>query len=412
MDVLHARCSGLDIHQKLIVACVRLAEPGQSVRAETRRFGTMLADLEALKSWLQEQGVTHVAMESTGVYWKPVYNVLEGPFTLLLVNAQHVKALPGRKTDQQDAAWLAQLLQHGLLRGSFVPDRAQRELRELTRYRTALVRERATAVNRLAKTLEGANVKLGAVASNIVGVSGRAILDELVAGTTGAAALADLARGQLRTKRPALERALAGRFGAHQRFLVAEQLAHLDELDERVARLDAAVAERLRPFDPTITRLDAIPGVGRRTAEILLAELGTDMTQFPSARHCASWAGLCPGQRESAGQQASGKTRRGDPWLRSALVEAARAASRSKGTYLGAQYRRLAARRGGNKAALAVAHSILGIAYHLLREDTEFRDLGATYFDQRDRTAVERRLIRRLEGLGNTVTITPIGPAA
>jgi transposase len=412
MDVLQERCCGLDVHKKTVVACrITPGADGQLEKA-IRTFGTMTADLEALAAWLAEAGCTQVAMESTGVYWKPVWNVLEGRFALLLVNARHVKAVPGRKTDVRDCEWLADLLRHGLLRGSFVPDRAQRELRELTRYRTALGRERATAVNRLHKTLEGANVKLGAVASDLLGRSGRAILEHLVGGTTDPAALAELARGRLREQRPALRQALAGSFGAHQQFLVAEQLAHIDELDERLARLDAEVAERLRPVDAAVEALDTIPGVGRRTAEILLAEVGPDLGRFPTAGHLASWAGMCPGNHESAGKQHSGKMRKGSKWLRAALIEAAQAAARTKSTYLAAQYRRLATRRGRRRAVAAVGHSILVIAYQLLRHGTTYQELGGNYFDERDRQAVERRLVRRLEQLGHKVILAPADPAA
>jgi transposase len=412
MDLIHERCGGLDVHLKSVVACRLTPGPDGQVEKAVRTFGTMTADLEELAAWLADGGCTHVAMESTGVYWKPVWNVLEGRFTLLLVNARHVKAVPGRKTDVRDCEWLADLLRHGLLRGSFVPDRAQRELRELTRYRTALVRERATGVNRLRKTLEGANVKLGAVASNVLGRSGREILDALVAGTPAPTELAELARGRLRAKLPALRRALAGSFGPHQQFLVAEQLAHIDELDERVARLDAEVAERLRPVDDAIARLDTIPGVGRRTAEILLAEIGPDMQRFPSAGHLASWAGMCPGNHQSAGKQRSGKMRKGSAWLRAALIEAAQAAARSKTTDLAAQYRRLATRRGRKRAIAAVGHTILVVVYQLLRHETIYQELGGNYFDERDQQRVERRLVKRLERLGYQVSLAPADPAA
>jgi transposase len=340
-----------------------------------------------------------------------LWNLLEDRFTLLLANAQHVKQVPGRKTDVRDCEWLADLLRHGLLRASFVPERPQRELRELTRYRTALIRERAAEVNRLQKTLEGANLKLGDVASNVLGVSGRAMLQALVAGTTAPEALAELAKGRLREKRPALERALRGRLGPHQRFLLAEQLCHIDTLDEGIARVSAEIAERLRPFEAELARLDGIPGVGRRTAEVLIAEIGTDMTRFPTAGHLASWAGLCPGNRQSAGKRLSGKTRDGNRWLRAALTEAAQAVARTRGTYLAAQYRRLAARRGKHKAAVAVAHTILVIAYHLLADGVDYAELGGNYFDERDRQLVERRLVRRLETLGYEVTLTPRTPA-
>jgi transposase len=408
MRVVHERCCGLDVHKKTVAACVLGPGADGQVRKTVRSFGTMTDDLEQLASWLAAEGVTHVAMESTGVYWKPIWNLLEGRFALLLVNAQHIKAVPGRKTDVRDCEWIAGLLQHGLLQPSFVPDRAQRELRELTRYRTSLLQERSAVVNRLQKVLEGANIKLAAVASDVVGVSARRMLEQLVAGATDAAALAALAKGKLRAKLADLERALAGQFGPHQRFLVAQQLAHLDFLDECVARVSAEIETRTRPLAEAISRLDTIPGVGRRTAEILVAEIGTDMSRFPTAAHLASWAGICPGSDESAGKRRSGRTRKANPWLRTALVEAAQATARTADTYLAAQYRRLAARRGRKKATIAVGHTLLVIAYHLLRDpDRVYRELGGTYFDDRDRQAVERRLVRRLERLGYSVALTP-----
>jgi transposase len=315
--------------------------------------------------------------------------------------------VPGRKTDVLDAEWLADLLQHGLLRGSFIPSAAQRAVRELTRYRATLVAERVRHVERLHKVLEGTNIKLAAVATDIVGVSGRRILQALLAGVSDPAQLAELAKGRLRAKRAALEQALQGRIQAHQAFLIAELLAHVDYLDEAIARVSQEVAERMRPFEEDIARLDTIPGINRRVAEDVLAEIGTDMTRFASARHLASWAGMCPGNDESAGKRRSGRTRKGSPWLRALLVQAAHAAARKKGTYLGAQYRRLAARRGKSRAAVAVGHSILVILYHMLRDGTLYHDLGPRYFDERDRQAVERRLIRRLEGLGYKVTLEP-----
>jgi transposase len=412
MDVLYERCCGLDVHKKTVVACVLTpGRPGQPQK-EVRTFGTMTADLLALADWLGAAEVTHVAMESTGVYWQPVWNLLEDRFTLLLANAQQVQQVPGRKSDVRDCEWLAQLLRHGLVRASFVPPRPQRELRELTRYRTALVRERSTAINRLQKTLEGANLKLAAVASNVVGLSGRQMLGALVAGTTDAATLAGLAQGKLRAKRPQLEQALAGTFGAHQRFLVAQHLTHLDSLDEQIAAVSAEIAERLRPFDEALDRLDGIPGIGRYTAEVLLAELGTDMSRFPTARHAASWAGLCPGQHESAGKRRSGKTRKANPWLRTALVEAAQGAARTQGSYFAAHYRRIARRRGRKRALVAVAHSLLIRVYYLLRRGATYEDVGESYFDERDHDRLQRHHVHKLEQLGFTVALTPKDPAA
>ena len=412
MDVVHPRCCGLDVHKQTVVACVLLSEPtGGPPQRTVRTFGTMTDELLALADWLAAEGITHVAMEATGSYWKPIWNLLESSFALLLANAQQIKAVPGRKTDVKDAEWIADLLRHGLLRPSFVPDRAQRELRELTRYRTSLVQERAAEASRLQKTLEGANLKLGDVASNVLGRSARAMLEQLVAGQTDVGVLAQLARGRLRTKIPQLERALAGRVAPHQRFLLAQQLAHLDYLAEAIERVSAEVAERLRPVEAAVERLDTIPGVGRRTAEILVAEIGLDMGRFPTAGHLASWAGMCPGHDESAGKRRSGRTRRGSPWLRQALVEAAQAAGRTRGTYLSTQYHRLAARRGKKKAVIAVGHTILVIAYHLLARGQVYEELGPDFFERRDRATIERRSVRRLEALGYRVTLEPLAPA-
>src|SRR5258707_10991492 len=383
MEVVYERCCGLDVHKRTVVACLLVPGPAGAPSREIRTFGTMTRDLLALSDWLAAAGCTHVAMESTGVFWKPIYNLLESSFGVLVVNAQHVKAVPGRKTDVRDAEWIGDLLRHGLLRASFIPDRPQRELRELTRYRTTLIHDRANEVNRLQKVLEAANIKLSSVATDILGQSGRDILEALVAGTTESAALAQLARGRLREKIPHLEHALAGQFSAHHRFLIAQQLAHIDFLDASLERLSAEIAERVRPFDAARERLQTIPGVGRRTAEGLVAEIGTDLTRFPSAGHLASWAGLCPGNDESAGKRRSGRTRQGSPWLRTALVEAAQAAARTKDTYLATQYRRLAGRRGANRAGAAVGHTILFLVFFLLtREQEACPDFGSPHFSR------------------------------
>jgi transposase len=405
MDVVHARCCGLDVHKQTVVACVLISTTSGQPTRTLRTFGTLTDELLKLSDWLAEQEVTHVALEATGAYWKPVWNLLEGQFELLLVNAQHIKAVPGRKTDVKDAEWIADLLRHGLLRPSFVPDRTQRELRELTRYRTSLIRERAAEANRLQKVLEGANLKLGDVASDVLGQSGRQMLEAIAAGASeaDAAKLAQLARGRLRDKMPQLERALAGRVAPHQRFMLAQQLGHIDFLDETIERVNGEIAERLRPFDEVLDNLDAIPGVGRRTGENLIAEIGTDMGRFPSAAHLASWAGMCPGHDESAGKRRSGKTRKGSPALRHTLIEAAHAASRAKNTYLAAQFRRIAARRGSKKAAVAVGHSILVIVWHLLDHHDPYHDLGANYFESRAEPALTRHLVRRLKALGYDV---------
>jgi transposase len=412
MEIVHACCCGLDVHKRTVVACLLVSGPEQALSSEVRTFGTMTQDLLDLADWLAQAGCTHVAMESTGVYWKPIYNLLEGTFALLVVNAHHIKAVPGRKTDVRDAEWIADLLRHGLLQPSFIPDRAQRELRELTRYRTTLVQERTAEVNRLQKVLEGANIKLAAVATDLMGASARDMLAALIAGTTDAASIAQLARGRMRQKLPQLVQALTGHFQAHQRFLVAQQLAHVDFLEETIERVSGEIAERMQPVEEAVVLLDTIPGVGRRTAEAVLAEIGSEMGRFPTAAHLAAWAGLAPGNNESAGKRRRGQTRKGSPWLRAALVEAAQAAGRTKHTYLGAQFRRLLPRKGKKRAAVAVAHSILIIIYHLLTKREPYRDLGTNYFDLRDRQAVERRLVRRLEALGYAVSLRPPDSAA
>ena len=407
MEVLVTRCAGLDVHKKTVVACALVGEADAVVEPEVATFGTMTVDLERLAGWLAACGVTDVVMEATGVYWKPVYNVLEqhGGFRLVVGNAEHLKAVPGRKTDVKDAVWLARLLRHGLVRPSFIPDREQRELRELTRYRTALIRERASEINRLQKTLEAANIKLAAVISDVTGVSGRAILDALVNGEEDPGTLVGLADKRIQKKREALEQALIGQLSPTLTFVVKHQLRHLRELDDLIAACDAEVEQRMRPFADAIERLDEIPGVGIRTAQVIVAELGVDMSRFPSLRHAAAWAGMCPGNNASGGKRRRAKTRKGSPWLRGALAEAAWAAGRCKRGYLPEQFRRLAARRGKKRAIVAVGHSILVIAYQLLARGTSYTDLGAEYFDRRDADRVKRRSIKRLEALGYEVTL-------
>ncbi len=412
MDILHTCCCGLDVHKETVVAClIHPAAQGQRPK-EVRTFGTTTAALRELADWLRAAGCTHVALESTGVYWRPVYNVLEDEFTLLVVNAAHIKAVPGRKTDVKDCEWIADLLQHGLLRASFIPDQAQRELRDLTRTRTTLIDERSAAVCRLQKVLEDANLKLAGVATDILGVSGRAILQALVDGNTDPATLADLAMGRLRRKRAALEQALDGRLRAHHRLLITTHLAHIDFLDETIAQLSQEVAERLRPVEAELERLDTIPGVGRRTAEILAAEIGLDMSRFPSAGHLASWAGMCPGNYESAGKRKGGKTRKGSKWLRRALTEAAQAAARNTHCYLAARYRRLVVRRGKRKAAVAVGHTILLTAYYLLVRQDTYHDRSPAQLDAHRRERARQRAVAQLQALGFDVSLTPTEPAA
>lgn len=401
MTPTYERCCGLDVHKQVIVAC-RLTPEGK----ETRSFKSTTGALLSLAAWLKEGGCTHVAMESTGSYWKPIYNILEEHFSLVVVNTRHLKLVPGRKSDVKDAEWIAELLQHGLLKASAIPSREERELRELTRYRTALVGERTAEVNRIQKVLEGANIKLASVASNVMGVSGRAMLEAIVAGLDDSNALAALAKGKLREKQASLEEALTGLVRHHQRFLLRQQLRHIDELDRLVEEVDEEIAQRQAPFAEARERLETIPGVGRKTAEVLLSEVGHEVKHFPTSGHLASWAGVCPGLNESAGKNRSGRTPKGSPWLRTALVQAAHAAGRTK-TYLGAQYRRLRTRIGPQKAAMAVAHSILVIAYHLLRDGTTYRDLGANYFEQRNPEQAARRLAQRIEQLGFSVSFHP-----
>jgi transposase len=408
MDVVHPRCCGLDVHKDTVVACVLISTGRARPRQEVRTFGTTTAQLRALGDWLAAQAVSHVAMESTGVYWRPVWNVLEERFTLLLVNAAHVKAIPRRKTDVGDAAWLADLLRHGLLRGSFVPDQAQRERRDLTRHRAELVAARTAEVNRLHKTLEGTNLKLGGVLTDLTGKSGRAILAALLAGQTDPAALADLAEGRLRAKRAALEEALVGGLTDHHRLLLGQHLAHIDFLDAQIAQVEAALADHLAPDADLVARLDAIPGVGPRTAEVLLAEVGTAVDRFPSADHLTSWAGVCPGQDESAGKRRSGKTRKGNRALRTALVEAAKAAGRTKDTALGRRYRRLKDRLGAKKATVALARHLLEIVYHMLKEGTTYREPAPPAPGPPARRGAQRHHVQALEALGYHVTLQPM----
>ncbi len=415
MEVLHRCCCGLDVHKETVVACLLRTDADGQRGKELRTFSTMTEGLLALADWLHSAGCAQVAMESTGVYWKPVYNLLEGQCDVLVVNAAHIRAVPGRKTDIRDAEWIADLLRHGLLRASFIPDRAQRELRDLTRTRTSLIDERSAAVNRLQKVLEDANIKLAGVATDIMGVSGRAILAALLAGVTDPAVLAELAKGKLRKKQDELTRALSGRVSAHHRFLLTTHLAHIDFLDEEIVRLSTAIAERLRPFEEELRRLDTIPGVDRRTAEVLLAEIGTDMGQFPSAGHLASWAGMCPGNHQSGGKRKGGKTRKGSKWLRRALTEAAHGAARTKQagrTALAEQYRRLLVRRGKQKAAIAVGHRILTLAYHLLRRREDYRELAPADLNERRRAQARLRAVNQLRQLGFEVTLTAKEAAA
>jgi len=408
MKTIFERVGALDVHKAQVTACVRV--PGADGRCEPDvvEFATTVQGLMALHDWLTAHRVTHVVMEATGVYWQPVWHILEEDFELTLCNARHVKNVPGRKTDVSDAQWLCQLMEAGLLRGSFVPPKPQRRLRTLTRYRKTQIAERQREANRLHKALEDTGIKLDCVASDILGKSGRAMLDALVAGTTDAEVLADLAQGKLRAKIPALREALEGRFEAHHALVVGAILAHLDFLDEQIDRLGDAIEEQLGPFGLAGVKLaSTIPGVARRTAEVLVAEIGTDMSVFPSARHLASWAGRCPGNDQSAGKRRSGRTRKGSKWLGIGLEEAALAAIRSKNTYLAAQYQRLKPRLGHGRALGAVKHSILIAYWHMFTSGEVYRDLGGDYFQRRDPARATRRLVSKLQALGHHVTLQP-----
>jgi len=401
MQVIYERCCGMDIHKKSITACIITPEG-----KETRTFGTMTHEILELVKWLKENRCNPVAMESTGVYWKPIYNLLElSEIETMVVNAQHIKAVPGRKTDVKDAEWIADLLRHGLLKGSYIPSRGQRELRELVRYRKSLIEERAREVNRLQKVLEGCNIKLSSVVSDIMGVSSRSMIEAIIHNVNDPKLLSKLAKGRMKVNRDNLEQALNGLVGPHQRRVLATQLKHIDFLDEEIKQLDQEVNERLLPFEEELELLDTIPGVGRRSAECILAEIGTDMERFPTDAHLASWAGMCPGSNESAGKRKSGKTTKGNKNLRSTLIQCARAAARSRETYLSAQYHRIAARRGSNRAAVAVGHSILVIVYHMLKNRQPYNELGSNYFDERKSQMVLKSAIKRIEALGFSVIV-------
>ena len=411
MQVVHPRCCGLDVHKKDVKACALLTHPDGTTTSQVRTFSTMTDGLLALADWLRSLDIRQVAMESTGVYWRPVYNILEAECAVILVNAQHIKAVPGRKTDVKDSEWLADLLRHGLLQPSFIPPAPIRELRDLTRYRKTLIGERVQEANRLQKVLETANIKLAAVATDVLGVSGRQMLAALLGGEQDAEALAELARGRLREKLPLLRRALVGRVQPYHRILIERILAHIDFLEESIATLQQEIDRCLLPFAQAVALLVTIPGVSAHAATTLIAEIGTEMAQFPSAKHLASWAGVCPGNRESGGKRKSGKPTAGNRWVKAVLGEVAWSVSRTRDNYLVAQYQRMARRKGRLKAIGATMHTVLVIAYHVLREGMPYRELGADYFEKLDTARLERHHVNRLRALGYEVVLTPVAAA-
>jgi len=405
MDILYSCCAGLDVHKNSVAACALWVDEHGECREDIRTFGTMTRDLLALSDWLAERNVTNAAMESTGVYWKPIFNILEGQFKVMLVNARHIKQVPGRKTDVKDSQWIAQLLQHGLLKASFIPDRPQRDLRDLTRHRAQLVCEQTRVANRVHKILEDANIKLGSVATDVLGVSGRRMIQAILAGETDSRKMADLAKGRLRNKREALEGALEGHVTDHHRFMLRTLWNHLQYLEGLIGTLDTRIEELMRPFEREIALLTTIPGVQAQVAHALLAEVGADMSPFPTAAHLASWAGLCPGNNESAGKRTSGKTTKGNRWLRRCLSQAAWAASHTKDTYLSAQYRQIAKRRGKKRAIIAVAHTILVSVYYMLKHQLPYEELGSDHFNSLHPDRLKRYYVSRLRKLGYDVTL-------
>lgn len=407
MEIIAGCCAGLDVHKDSVEACVRRVEQEGKLYQQIRHWGTTTRELMAMAQWLQSEGVTQVAMESTGVYWKPIFNILEADFEVVLVNAQRLKHVPGRKTDVQDCQWIAQLLQHGLLRGSFIPARWQRELRDLTRQRAQVIGEHSRISNRIQKVLEDANIKLGSVASDVVGVSGRHMLQAIIGGENDPAQLADLARRRLREKIPQLQEALYGKITEHHRWMLGLLWDQLTATEEFLARLDERIVQLTRPQQPALEKLDAIPGIDRRVAEVVLAEIGPDMSPFPSDAHLASWAGVCPGNNESAGKRRSGKTTKGSRWLRQALIQAAWAASHKKDSYFQAHAQNLMRRRGRKRGLVAVAHSLLLVIYHILHDATEYRDLGRDFLDRVRGEHLIRYHLKQLKQLGVTLTITP-----
>lgn len=412
MDVVRSVCAAMDVHKKSVTVCLIWRDKKGKRQKELRTFSTVTPSLLEMRDWLACHGCPAIAIESTGVYWKPIFNLLEGEFEVMLVNPGHLKHVKGRKTDAEDASWLAELFEHGLLRASFIPPVEVRDLRDLTRYRRRLIEERSAEVNRVQKILEDANIKLASVATDVMGVSGRAILAALIEGKLEPEEMAELSKGRLREKREELKEALVGRFRPHHALLLSRMLEHIDFLDGAVEDCDVAIEELLRPFSSEIERLGAIPGVDVRSAQDLIAEVGTDMSPFPSHKHLCSWAGICPGNNESGGKRHSGRVRKANKWLKAALIRCAHAAARTKDTYLGAQYRRFAGRKGPQRAAVVTAHSILDSLYFILRDGAEYQDAGPAFFDQLNKDHIIRQYKKRLEALGYEVEVRPSQTAA
>lgn len=412
METIIERCCGLDVHKKTIVACLMVGKPGEKPKKTIKTFSTMTRDLLACKDWLESEGCTHVALESSGVYWKPVFNILEDSMEVILANARHIKNVPGRKTDVKDCEWIAQLLRHGLIKGSFIPPRPIRELRDLTRYRKKLIQQRSSELNRIHKFLEDANIKLSSVVTDINGLSAQDMIYHLIKDDMSPKEMAELARGRLRKKITELEKALEGYLREHHRLILRLSIQMIASYDEAIDKLDHEIDQRMKPYREEAERLENIPGVKKRTVESIVAEIGVDMSRFPSDAHISSWAGVSPGNNESAGKRHSGRSTPGNRWLKGSLTEAAWAASKEKGTYLKARYQRLVSRRGKKRAALAIAHTILIMAYHIIKEQCTYKELGADYFDRLNEEHIIKRLTSRIQALGYKVDLEKLPAAA
>ena len=412
MDAILECCCGIDVHKKSLTACLLTGTLSQKPKVTIKTFSTMTCDLLKLKDWLEREGCTHVAIESTGVYWKPVFNIIEESMTVVLANARDIKNVPGRKTDVKDCQWIAQLLRCGLVKASFIPPKPIRELRDLTRYRKKLIGQLSSEKNRVQKVLEDCNIKLSSVATDIFGVSGMLMINALLDGNGDAEEMAEMAKGCLRNKIKELKQALVGHVSDHHRFMIRQSLDHIRYLNSNIAGIDERIDQCMEPYRDELELLEEIPGVKKKAAESIIAEIGVDMSSFPSDAHLASWAGMSPGNNESAGKRRSGRTTHGNKWLRPTLVEAAWAASRTKGTYLKSRYHRLASRRGKKRAAVAVGHTILVVVYHILKHGYHYHELGEEYFDKLNKDTIQARLVKRLENMGHKVTLEPIPEAA